>query len=120
MDETKDFLFESELLGKLYLDDILLYYGYPRCFVCKNEKSQEYLFYEVASNDRTDAWIVCSLSGTDLDDIKSKRCSIQDVYKRHRCIELTYDYETCSSNYIFFDNVLSMLPKTNVYYDPEI
>ena len=23
-------------------------------------------------------------------------------------------------NYIFFDNVLSMLPKTNVYYDPEM
>lgn len=116
----EEFLFKSELLGDLYINDILLYYEYPRCFVCKNEKSQEYLFYEVASNDRTDAWVVCGLSGTDLEDIKSKRCSIQDVYKRHKCIELTYNYETYSSNYIFFNNVISMLPKVDVYYDPEM
>ena len=116
----KEFLFRSELLGDLYITDILLYCVYPRCFVCINKKHQKYMFYEVSSNDRIDTWVVCGLSGTDLEDIKSKKCSIQDIYKRYECIELTYDYKTCSSTYILSDNVISMLPKVDVFYEPEM
>lgn len=116
----EEFLFKSELLGNLYIIDILLYYIYPRCFVCKNEKHQKYLFYEVSSDDKISVWVVCGLEDSDLEDIKNKKCSIQDIYKRYECIELTYDYETCSSTYILSDNVISMLPKVDVYYEPEM
>lgn len=113
----EDVFLKVEPFGTLYIKDILLYYIYPRCFVCKNRGNEEYIFYEVAGSDSTDVWIVCNISESDLEDIKSKKSSIQEIYRKYECIRLVYNYETQSTYLTTSNDVLDMLPEVEVYYE---
>ena len=113
----EDEFLKVEPFGTLYIKDILLYYIYPRCFVCRNEENEEYMFYEVAGSDITDVWAVCNISESDLESIKSKKSSIQEIYRKHECKKLVHNYEIQSSYLLASNDVLDMLPKVEVYYE---
>lgn len=113
----EDIFLKVEPIGTLYIKDILLYYIYPRCFVCRNEENKEYIFYEVENYDLTDVWAVCNISESDLESIKSKKSSIQEIYRKHECMRLVYDYEIQSSYLSTSKDVLNMLPEVEVYYE---
>lgn len=113
----EDIFLEKSPLGTLYIKDVLLHYIYPRCFVCRNEEKEEYMFYEVESYDLTDVWAVCNISESDLESIKSKKSSIQEIYRKHECMRLIYDYEIQSTYLETSNEVLNKLPKIEVYYE---
>ena len=113
----EDIFLKVEPLGTLYIEDILLYYIYPRCFVCRNDNGNKYILYEIESSQHTDVWAVCNISESDLESIKSKKSSIQEIYRKHECMRLIYDYEIQSTYLETSNEVIDKLPKIEVYYE---
>lgn len=71
------------VLGNLYIKDILLYYIYPRAFVCKNDKGAMYLMYELAdinNTDDTDVWLTVIITIDEFYKLVNCEVSIQDIY----------------------------------------
>ena len=106
--------------GNLYIIKILLSYGYPRVFVCRNDLYTRYLFYEMISSETTDTWLVTKLNKNDYKDILNKLKSIQSVYKNSNdlySVSLTYnDYDDIVEVTRDVDNLLNLLPKEDVFY----
>ena len=71
-----------EEIGNLFLYDVLLSYIYPRVFICEDEFSCKYLFYEMESNDKNDSWLVTKIRKTDYYDLVDQKKAIQSVYKK--------------------------------------
>ena len=79
------FCFISSLdgLGNLYIKEILLYYIYPRAFVCENDKGTLYLMYELAdinNTDDTDIWLTVIITPDEYYKLVNCEVSIQDIY----------------------------------------
>ena len=71
------------VLGNLYIKDILLYYIYPRAFVCENDKGAMYLMYELAdinNTDDTDVWLTVIITIDEFYKLVNCEVSIQDIY----------------------------------------
>lgn len=70
-------------LGDLRIKDILLYYIYPRAFVCENDKGTMYLMYELAdinNTDNTDIWLTVIISRLEFWELVNAKVAIQDIY----------------------------------------
>lgn len=81
----KAFRFASILdgLGNLYIKEILLYYIYPRAFVCENDKGTLYLMYELAdinNTDDTDIWLTVIITPDEYYKLVNCDVSIQGIY----------------------------------------
>lgn len=71
------------VLGDLRIKDILLYFIYPRAFVCENDKGTMYLMYELAdinNTDDTDIWLTVIITPDEYYKLVNCEVSIQDIY----------------------------------------
>lgn len=71
------------VLGDLRIKDILLYFIYPRAFVCENDKGTMYLMYELAdinNTDDTDIWLTVIITPDEYYKLLNCEVSIQDIY----------------------------------------
>lgn len=71
------------VLGDLCIKDILLYFIYPRAFVCENDKGTMYLMYELAdinNTDDTDIWLTVIITPDEYYKLLNCEVSIQDIY----------------------------------------
>ena len=71
------------VLGDLRIKDILLYFIYPRAFVCENDKGTLYLMYELAdinNTDDTDIWLTVIITPDEYYKLVNCEVSIQDIY----------------------------------------
>lgn len=71
------------VLGDLRIKDILLYFIYPRVFVCENDKGTMYLMYELAdinNTDDTDIWLTVIITPDEYYKLVNCEVSIQDIY----------------------------------------
>lgn len=73
-------------LGDLYIKEILLYYIYPRAFVCENDKGTMYLMYELADINNTDntddtiVWLTVIITLDEYYKLVNCEVAIQDIY----------------------------------------
>lgn len=77
------FISSLDGLGNLYIKEILLYYIYPRAFVCENDKGTLYLMYELAdinNTDDTDIWLTVIITPDEYYKLVNCDVSIQDIY----------------------------------------
>lgn len=71
------------VLGDLRIKNILLYFIYPRAFVCENDKGTMYLMYELAdinNTDDTDIWLTVIITPDEYYKLVNCEVSIQDIY----------------------------------------
>ena len=62
----KDIFMKVAEFGELYIYDVLLFYIYPRVFVCQDQYECKYLFYEMDSeDDDIDIWLVSKITKMD-------------------------------------------------------
>lgn len=78
--EENEFLNIKEFGGQLYIVKILVYYDYPRIFVCQNENDGLYLFNETRDEDDLECWGVIKISHEDLTKFYNSELSFRDLY----------------------------------------
>lgn len=58
--------FAIDGIGRLYCCNVLIWYDYPRVFICEDDTGTRfYLFWEVESGNEAAAWIVARVHGDD-------------------------------------------------------
>lgn len=78
--EENEFLNIKEFGGQLYIVKILVYYDYPRIFVCQNENDELYLFNEIRDEDDLECWGVIKISHEDLIKFYNSELSFRNLY----------------------------------------
>ena len=73
-----------EHIGPLYLSDIILYYIYPRMFICENDSKEKFLLCEMSNRDDTDIWLSGKISEEEYGSIIKKEKSIQAIYRNKK------------------------------------
>lgn len=77
-----DVFLETKEFGNLYYKDTLLYYIYPRVFICKKNTSNElFLFYEMESGGSYDVWLMTGISNDEYWNLVGRRVPLQDIFK---------------------------------------
>ena len=80
---NNDVFMHTEEFGDLYLAKSLLFYVYPRCFVCKNKNNKMYLFYEMSSEKDRDIWLVSMITDIEYSELVERKKAVQEVYRCH-------------------------------------
>lgn len=84
-DNVKKELFANlDRIGPLYLSDIILYYIYPRIFICENDSKEKFLLCEMSNRDDTDIWLSGKISEEEYGSIIKKEKSIQAIYRNKK------------------------------------
>lgn len=104
----------------LYFVKSLLYYIYPRTFICRSEKDNFYVFYEMISENDIDTWLVTEMTEEERIALENGSASIQSVYSSgHDVFCVSYDYERdeASASYDPADTeaLVQKLPQAPVY-----
>lgn len=127
MIKNDDVFMNIEGIGDLYFFDVLLYYEYPRIFVCEDTYDSKYIFYEMASNDENkDVWLVSKIRKPEYYDIIDRKVPIQSVYKNRESLNIfsvTKVYGETDQIIRSYDNVISLknsLPKNKVFADSKV
>lgn len=122
-----DVFISIEDIGELYLSAVLVYFEYPRVFVCIDTYDNKYIFYEMASDDENkDIWLVSQVKESEYYDIINGRSSIQSVYEEgesSNIFSVTKIYGEEDQIIISYDNVESLrisLPKNDVFADSKV
>ena len=126
------FCFISSLdgLGNLYIKEVLLYYIYPRAFVCENDKGTMYLMYELAdinNTDDTDVWLTVIITLDEYYKLVNSEVSIQDIYNLYPndTFLIQKDYNTNISKVLHLHDMVEaseywkQLPKEPVFAEKE-
>lgn len=122
--EAKDIFLKIPEIGNLYIYDVLLSYIYPRVFVCEDDYSCKYIFYEMESTEDKDTWLTARLKKNDYFSIIDKKKSIQEVYHeapKNSIFSVENIYGETDKTSIL-DNAaewISKLPKEKVYAEKE-
>ena len=77
----KELFANLDRISPLYLSDIILYYIYPRIFICENDSKEKFLLCEMSNRDNTDVWLSGKISEEEYESIARKEKSIQTVYR---------------------------------------
>lgn len=85
---NKEIFLQTEELGNLYLYGILLFYIYPRVFVCEDKYGCKYLFYEMSSSENRDIWLISKITKVEYYNLVDGKNAIQDVYRERHDSEL--------------------------------
>lgn len=119
-----DVFISAEGIGDLYLSAVLVYFEYPRVFVCIDVYDSKCIFYEMASDDENkDVWLVSKIKESEYYDITNGRSSIQSVYEKgesSNIFSVTKIYGEKDQIILSYDNVESLrtsLPKNDVLAD---
>ena len=80
----KELFAKLEHIGPLYLSDIILYYIYPRIFICENDSKEKFLLCEMSNRDNTDVWLSGKISEKEYESIVRKEKSIQAIYRNKK------------------------------------
>ena len=78
--EKNKFLNIEEFGGQLYIVRVLMYYDYPRFFVCQNENDELYLFNETRDEKELEAWGVIKIDYDNLIKFYKNELSFRDLY----------------------------------------
>lgn len=78
--EENEFRNIKEFNGQLYVVKVLLYYDYPRLFVCQNENDELYLFNETQAEKDLEGWGVIKIDYNDLVKFCKNELSFRDLY----------------------------------------
>ena len=73
-----------EGIGNVYIYDILIFYIYPRVFVCQDEYEGKYLFNEITEDLNHDKWLVLKIKKSDYYKLIDGKISIQNIFKSYR------------------------------------
>lgn len=95
-ENNKFFIFE-EFGGQLYMVRVLMYYDYPRFFVCQNEKDELYLFNETQDEKDFISWGVIKIDYENLIKFYKNELSFRDLY-------LIYKDAYWEVNCLFFED----------------
>ena len=72
---------EGTLLGELEIEEVFVYFDFPRLFSCKNEKGQIYLALSVEETDEITKWLYVSLSNPRLEKIRWGEISLREAFQ---------------------------------------
>lgn len=105
---------------KLYFVRILLYYIYPRAFICRSETDKLYMFYEMVSENDIDTWLVAEITEKERITLENGSILIQNVYSSdHDVFSVNYDHEREESSVSYdpddTESLVRRLPKNPVY-----
>lgn len=122
----KDIFMKVAEFGELYIYDVLLFYIYPRVFVCQDQYECKYLFYEMDSeDDDIDIWLVSKITKKEYYNLIDRDLFIQKVYNRKN----KFDIFSISKYYNENDKIelkydgkdwISHLPVNPVYSEKEL
>lgn len=86
IDYTDVFLEKVPGIGTLYLTDVLLFFIYPRGFVCKTGNDENYLLFELADKDNNDIgiWMTVDISKDELFKLKDQQISFQKIFETNK------------------------------------
>lgn len=73
-----------EEIGNVYIYDILIFYIYPRVFVCQDEYEGKYLFNEITEDLNHDKWLVLKIKKSDYYKLIDGKISIQNIFKSYK------------------------------------
>ena len=104
----------------LYFVKALLYYIYPRSFLCRSETDKLYVFYEMISENDIDTWLVAEITEKERATLENGSIPIQGLYSSgHDVFSVSYDHEKeeSSASYDPADTeaLVRKLPKAPVY-----
>ena len=105
---------------KLYFVRILLYYIYPRAFICRSETGKLYIFYEVMSRNDIDTWLVAEITEKERVTLENGSIPIQGLYSSdHDVFSVSYNHEKEASSASYdpddTESLVRRLPKNPVY-----
>lgn len=72
---------EVSILGELNIIEVIIYYDFPRVFICENGNKEIYLSISTEESDEDFKFIYIPISITRLEDIKNKNISLKDAIK---------------------------------------
>lgn len=86
MVDYTDIFLEVPEIGTLYLSDVLLFFIYPRGFVCETDNSKSYLLFELADEDNNDIgiWMAVAISKDELFKLKDQQISFQKIFETNK------------------------------------
>ena len=77
----------------------LLYYIYPRAFICRNETGKLYIFYEVMSRNDIDTWLVVEITEKERVTLENGSIPVQGLYSSdHDVFSVSYNHEKEASS----------------------
>lgn len=74
----------TDTLGTFSIQYVLVFYDYPRAFICKNEANNYFLFSESSAGKDFYEWIVSEIDDETIDGLNSNKINISDVFLEPR------------------------------------
>ena len=74
---------KTNKLGNLTIKTTIVFYDYPRCFICENN-SKFYALLEMDTNDDGFGWNTCEVSLEDINKVNLGLTSVQSLFKNKK------------------------------------
>lgn len=112
-----------DLLGKLYIDELYLFYDDPQLFTCISRFGQKYMGLYIDVNEVNQKWLFAPISEARLAMVKSNRISLRHVFVEPEddfiwLIEKEYESDTAKASKIYPPDLNGdVLPAEDTYLD---
>ena len=118
MANERDIFINVPQIGNLFVIDVLLYYIYPRIFVCDDEYNCRYLFFEITEDLNLDKWLVTKLKVNEYFDILDGKIFAQSLFQDRNCYMISKDYNNNGfvNIKVAEKNDILLLPKEKFFY----